>query len=230
MTKKVELTKNVAPNLPKFSLGLAINHPDIINYPNQRHTGFVFLTHEKKPKLVHLGWKDTCSCDDLPDGLYAFNWLLDLPEQIVVPLITRLSLFAAKEPCYIPYSPVFSGKSVISEDFKFIPDLETPADGLSCATFTLIFLEENAIFLIDRSTWKVTEEDKQWFNSMLPLFKLRFKPHFYEKLVATKGEFHRYRPEQVVGAGCIFEDKSSDFETVNIAANEVLAELRRLQC
>lgn len=208
-------------------LGLILKTTDI--ELGNRHTGFIVLKQNQELNIAHLcgkdyrfeGYRDT----------YVYTWINELDEAISVPLMARLKRLSLIKTIGVEYSPIYSGNGILDDDSgQYIPDPNFPTEGLTCATFVILMLENFGVHLIDRNSWEVTDEDTVWFERMLSDCFFLFQDHFLEKLRKDKGKYPRFRPEQVVAAGCLYEENPISFDQANKASEEVLRQLACYGC
>ncbi|MBN6527659.1 hypothetical protein JZM32_06620 [Acinetobacter pittii] len=194
-----------------------------------RHTGFILLKQNQELSIAHLCGKDY-RFEEYKET-YVYTWINELDESIIVPLMARLKNLSLKKTIDVEYSPIYSGNGILDDNSgKYIIDPKFPTEGLTCATFVILMLENFGIHLIDRNSWEITEEDTIWFERMLNDCFFLFPDHFLEKLREDKGKYPRFRPEQVVAAGCLYEDDPISFDKANEASEVVLKLLAGYSC
>ncbi|GAB01775.1 MULTISPECIES: hypothetical protein [Acinetobacter] len=208
-------------------LGLILKTTDL--ELGNRHTGFIILKQNQELSIAHLCGKNYRF--ERYEGTYVYTWINELDEAIIVPLMARLKNLSLKKTIDVEYSPIYSGNGVLDDkNGKYIVDPKFPTEGLTCATFVILMLENFGVNLIDKNSWKITEEDTIWFERMLNDCFFLFQDHFLEKLREDKGKYPRFRPEQVVAAACLYEDDPISFDEANEASKEILRQLEHHSC
>ncbi|MDA3439637.1 hypothetical protein [Acinetobacter bereziniae] len=225
MQDKIQLSNNVNAIPENSMLGLVIRNIDPDR--NQRHTGFIYLKNEL-PKLAHFGWKDHFIYQDYkPD--YAFSWLNFLPERTALPIIAELELLAKQNPFFAPYGIVNKGGTKF-ENGALIKNPMIEGDSLTCSVFVLCLLEQFGFYIINRESWEITNEDTIWQNNILNKLEGALSPEYMKIQRENIGLVKRFRPEQIVGACCIFEFEPVEYNDACEAAKIILQRLDSLQC
>lgn len=216
---------NIHDNTTNTPLGLIIKNIDPSR--QQRHTGFIYIKNQI-PTLAHFGGKDYFRSETNIQG-YAMSWLDFLPERTANAIITELELIAKNLTFKAPYGIINEGGTEFHEGV-LIKNPNTEGDGLTCAVFIICLLEQFDFPLIDRESWELTNEDKRWQEWILNLLEGRLNPEYMKVQRENVGLVKRFRPEQVVGAGCIFDFVPVGYTDACRAAEIVLEQLDVLRC
>ncbi|WP_252350754.1 hypothetical protein, partial [Acinetobacter baumannii] len=205
----------------------------------QNHTGFVFI-EDNKLVLAHFGWHETYFFQRRNDSDgYAMYWfdLEKIPERTLVHIINELEQISHNkdlnnnEVFYFPapYGIVnFGGSRISGGDFLSTPN--TVGDSLTCSVFVNCIFEQSGFPILDLDTWKTTEQDIEWQTSILDKLIGKLSPEFMRIQRENVGKVPRLRPEQMVGACCVFDYELVDFDTADSAAIIVLEQLEALGC
>lgn len=221
--ESINLQKGINPQDEPDLLGLIIRITDI--EVGNAHTGFIALKQNHALSIAHLVARQY-RFEDYQDK-YFYTWFKDLDESISVPLMARLKRLSMKTSIQVEYSPAFSGNGKLDDETgKYIPDPNLEIDGLTCATFVILILEDFGIELIDRSSWEVTPQDTLWFERMIQDSYFLFTEHFAQKLIENKNKYPRFRPEQLVGAACLYDCDPINFDTASEAGLQVLEKIK----
>lgn len=223
---KINLGKNLSTKTDDDSLGLIIRRAS--SNPNQKHTGFVFLDIETgKPMIAHLADRYRLEKNKLRG--YAVLWLGFISERNAALITAELRMLGLKEADMLNGIINIGGTKFLSG--VTIPNPSVPGDSLTCATFILCMLEQFGFPIIDRDSWKITDEDAQWQEGMvetLESYLIAKVPEHYALQKDNIGKFPRIRPEQMVGACGIFDYAPVKYEDACEAAEVVLQELDKL--
>lgn len=121
------------------------------------------------------------------------------------------------------------GRSRISGgSFHSTPNTE--GDSLTCSVFVNSIFEQSDFPILDLETWVTNAEDTEWQSKILDKLEGTLNPEFMKIQRANVGKVPRLRPEQMVGACCIFDFELVEYNRANIAAAGVVAQLDLLEC
>jgi hypothetical protein len=200
----------------------------------QFHTGFIFRAQDNNLAAAHVGWKnyykveslDEC-CEGKKSGA---QWLNFMNEKNRLVILGKLASMASRNPIKAPYGIISSGNSRINDAGEFVPDPNVPGDSLTCAVFVLCVLESVSLNIINRSSWVITERDKEWQRNILKPLQSALHPEFFNAQHRAIGSYPRFSPHQVVGSCCVFNyvRKAVDYDTAELAAQKIEAEIQRL--
>ncbi len=223
---KINLGKNLSSKKDDDSLGLIIRRATA--NPDQKHTGFVFLDNENgKPMIAHL-----TNCYRLEKNKlrgYGVLWLGFISERNAALITAELRMLGLREADMLNGIINIGGTKFLGG--VTVPNPSVQGDSLTCATFILCMLEQFGFKVIDRDSWKITDEDTQWQADMVKIlepFLLKKLPEHYSLQKAAIGTVVRIRPEQLVGACGIFDYAPVKYEAACEAAEIVLEELDKL--
>ena len=223
---KINLGKNLSSKTEEDSLGLIIRRAS--HNPSQKHTGFVFLDNEHgKPMIAHLADRYKLEKGRLRG--YGVLWLSFISERNAALITTELRMLGMKEADMLN-GIINIGGTKFSGGVA-IPNSSVEGDSLTCATFILCMLEQFGFNIIDRNSWKITDEDTQWQDGMVKILEpyLMVKlPEHYALQMASVGKVARIRPEQMVGACGIFDYVPVQYKDACEAGKIVLEKLDKL--
>lgn len=235
MNAKIQLIKDIIYKPKDSQLGVIIKKVAA----QRNHTGFVFVENEKFV-LAHFGWHKTyffqrrSDCDG-----YAMYWFdLDkIPERTLVQIINELEQISHNKDLHknevfyfpAPYGILnFGGSRISGGDFISTPN--TIGDSLTCSVFVNCIFEQSGFPILNLDTWKMTTQDIEWQNSILDELNGQLSPEFMRIQRENVGKVPRLRPEQMVGACCVFDYDLVDFDTADGAAAIVMEQLEALGC
>lgn len=241
---KVHLVINISEKNPNSALGLIIRNIS----SNQRHTGFVLFDSNLQPScymMAHFGWHKQYHYEkwDIVKN-YAMYWIdFDvIPESTALHIVTELSLIAKKSTeaetqtstifqINASYGIANTGSTKL-KDGVFTENSDKSVDGFTCATFVNFIFENCGFPILDLSSWEINEEDKLWQKTIMDMLlnsnKLSFTHEFIEFQKSQIGQIPRIRPEQMVGACCVFDMEPVNYQTANDAGDIVLKKLDTL--
>ena len=235
MNSKVQLIKDISSKPKSSQLGVIIKNVA----PQQNHTGFIFVDNDAFV-LAHFGWHETYFFQKKADSDgYAMSWfdIEQLPERTLVQIINELEQIT-KNPkisesgvfgFQAPYGIVNHGGSRIL-DGKFYGTPNTEGDTLTCSVFVNCIFEQSGFPILDLETWQTNEQDKEWQTKILNALDGKLSPEFMRIQRENVGKVPRLRPEQMVGACCIFDFELVDYDSANNAAEIVNQQLASLEC
>ncbi len=240
MTERIHLIKNVSAKDEKSLLGLIIQNTNVER--TQKHTGFIFIK-DKSPILAHFGSNELFFYHEMTsDDEYAMFWLdiEQMPEKTAIPLINELEQITKNESSkcrkngyFFPanYGIVNLGGSKI-QGGNYIPNPRVLGDSLTCAVFVNCLFEQFDFPILDMSTWEISAEDSIWQQNIVDRLENSnvFSPKFIEFQKLNIGKVPRIRPEQMVGACCIFNFELIDYFSANEAGEVVNQKLDILGC
>ena len=239
MNEKIHLIKDVSTKDEQSLLGLVIQNTNAER--TQRHTGFIFIKN-KVPVLAHFGANQLVFYHEMSnDDKYAMFWLdIDkMPETTVIPLINELEQISKNQPSRHQNGYFFSanygivnlGGGQISNG-NYIPNSNVPGDSLTCAVFVNCVFEQFDFPILDLATWEVSSEDVEWQKFIVSLLEQSsaFSSKFLEAQRSGIGHVPRIRPEQMVGACCIFDFDLVNYSSANEAGEIVKQKLEALGC
>ena len=239
MNEKIHLIKDVAIKDEQSLLGLIIQNTN--PEQTQRHTGFIFIKN-KVPFLAHFGTNQVVFYHEMSSNdNYAMFWLdiEKMPETTVIPLINELEQISKNQPSRHQNGYLFSanygivnlGGGQISNG-NYIPNSNVPGDSLTCAVFVNCVFEQFDFPILDLATWEVSSEDVEWQKFIVSLLEQSsaFSSKFLEAQRSGIGHVPRIRPEQMVGACCIFDFDLVNYTSANEAGEIVKQKLEALGC
>lgn len=222
ITREINISKKLSGKKESDSLGLTINR--LRTDPEQKHTGFVFLDNEdKKPILAHLSNRYRYEKSKLR-GL-GLLWLDFVTERNAAIIIAELRLLGLKELDIGTIYGITNEGGTKVEDGTIVLNPNVKGDSLTCSTFVLCILEQFAFNIIDRNSWRITDEDTQWQKEILKTLEPYLQPDFHKLQTDNIGKVVRIRPEQIVGACGIYDDTPINYDDACKAAESVLEAL-----
>ncbi|EBY7415718.1 hypothetical protein F943_03224 [Acinetobacter ursingii NIPH 706] len=235
MNSKVQLIKDVSSKPQNSQLGVIIKRVG----QQQNHTGFIFVDKDEFV-LAHFGWHRTYFFQKKRDSDgYAMSWfnLDQLPERTLVQIINELEQITKNHQVNAagvfdfpaPYGILNHGGSRIS-DGKFYTTPNTEGDSLTCSIFVNCIFEQSGFPILDLDTWQTNEQDIEWQTKILDNLNGQLSPEFMRIQRENVGKVPRLRPEQMVGACCIFDFELVDYDSANHAAASVNEQLDILGC
>ncbi len=235
MNAKVQLIKDIACKPQNSKLGVIIKSSE----NNQNHTGFIFIGKDS-PVLAHFGWHETYFFQKRKDSDgYAMFWFdfEMISERSLVPIINELEQISKNQDLYknevfyfpAPYGIINWGGSRISGG-KFYSTPNTQGDSLTCSVFVNSIFEQSGFPILDLETWETNEQDIAWQTKILNALEGKLNPEFMRIQRENVGKVPRLRPEQMVGACCVFDFQLVDFKTADDAGTCVLEQLKILGC
>ena len=96
--------------------------------------------------------------------------------------------------------------------------------------FVNCIFEQSGFPILDLETWQTNEQDKEWQTKILDALDGKLSPEFMRIQRENVGNVPRLRPEQMVGACCIFDFELVDYDLANSAAEIVNQQLASLEC
>lgn len=239
MNEKIHLIKDVTARDENSLLGLIIQNTNPER--TQRHTGFIFIKN-KVPILAHFGSNQVVFYHEMSsDDKYAMFWLdiEKMPETTVIPLVNELEQISKNQQSRYPNGYFFSanygivnlGGGRISGG-NYTPNPEVLGDSLTCAVFVNCVFEQFDFPILDLATWEVSAEDEEWQKYIVTILESSrvFNSKFIEAQKSGIGNVPRIRPEQMVGACCIFDFNLVDYNAANQAGEIVKQKLDILGC
>lgn len=224
-THEINISKKLSGKTDGDSLGLTINR--MRNSPDDKHTGFVFLDNESnKPIVAHLSNAYRYERSRLKD--LGVLWLDFITERNAAIITTELRLLGLRE---LDISKVYgitnSGGTTIANG-SVVFNANVRGDSLTCSTFVLCILEQFGFEVIDRDSWRITDEDTKWQEKILKILERYLQPDFHKLQKDNVGKVVRIRPEQLVGACGIYNYRPVSYTDACNAAEVVLEELDKL--
>lgn len=221
-THEINISEKLSGKKESDSLGLTINR--LRNDPEQKHTGFVFLDNEdNKPILAHLSNRYRYEKSKLR-GL-GLLWLDFVTERNAAIIIAELRLLGLKELDIGTIYGITNEGGTKVEDGVIVLNPNVKGDSLTCSTFVLCILEQFAFNIIDRNSWRITDEDTQWQKEILKTLEPYLQPDFHKLQTDNIGKVVRIRPEQIVGACGIYDYTPINYDDACKAAESVLEAL-----
>ncbi|WP_339480348.1 hypothetical protein [Pseudomonas sivasensis] len=190
----------------------------------QRHTGFVVRDFFDNSQLFHLG-RNNYYRQEVLSKSYSYLLVPALEPEVANAVISLLVTVLQNTHGNVPYSIAWDQEEYFDSDGRLVKT--DPIDGFTCATFVLEILKRQGMELVDRSTWPLSDENKNWQKNILPLLGLSI-----ESLMAQLeaiGKFPRIRPEEALGAGHLFRGDPLPFNVVQPVSRNVLDEMKRLR-
>ena len=235
MNVEVQLIKDISYKPQTSQLGVIIKRFE----PSQSHTGFIF-TDKNSFVLAHFGWHETYFFQRRVDSDgYAMFWfdLEKLPERTLVQIINELEQITQNKNLHknevfyfpAPYGILNYGQSRISGG-NFYSTPNTEGDSLTCSVFVNSIFEQSDFPILDLETWETNEQDTEWQSQILDKLEGTLSPEFMKIQRENVGKVPRLRPEQMVGACCIFDFELVEYDAANIAAMGVVEQLDLLEC
>ena len=239
MNTKIHLTKDISIKDEQSLLGLIIQNTN--EERTQRHTGFIFIKNEV-PFLAHFGGNQLVFYHEMSiEDKYAMFWLdiEKMPERTAIPLIAELEEISKNQPSHhqngfsfsANYGIVNLGGGKLSNG-NYIPNPIVNGDSLTCAVFVNYVLEQFDFPILDLTTWKSNPEDIAWQKHIVHILgkSKAISAKFLEDQMNAIGLVPRIRPEQIVGACCIFDYDLINYSTANEAGEIVKQKLAALDC
>lgn len=155
-------------------------------------------------------------------GHYKYLKFLQLEDDDeVIHMISVAEAAYEDKPCEVIYGPCGGGK--FTNDGKYVGEL---GDGLTCSSFVLELIESQGFDLIDKSSWPLRDEDRNWQEETLEGLAesaISDEDHKHLTIQQTKCEngAHRFRPEEV-GASVTFKDGPHCYEEINPVALRII--------
>lgn len=221
----------VDSGLPEdVDLAIVIAGEPVTCVAEQRHAGFVVKAFDDKLLLFDLAWHNIFRQSNI-ESTYAYTVAGFLDQYSANAIIAFLAILHHANKGKIPYS-------INYEDGEYFDKATGEClkkglgQGLTCATFVLEVLSRYGFELIDKTTWPLTEDNKEWQKGILD--KLIYNtnvPCSIDDFLAQFdyiGKAPRIKPEEVVGVASYFDDVPIGFDVASSAANEVISELHRL--
>lgn len=197
-------------------------------YHNQRHIGFVFFElNTNIPITADFMGVNKYVFRVGNDVDYAVVWTDFISEINATIVQAELRALGLNPNLKAKYGIINKGGTRFSQG-SVVPDPLLKGDSLTCATFVLCILEQLGYKVINRDSWQITDEDVEWQTETIEQLKPYLQPDFYELQIQNIGEVIRIRPEQLVGACCIFDFKPVEFIEADTAGDLVLKELKSL--
>lgn len=190
----------------------------------QRHTGFVVRDFFDNSQLFHLGRNNYYRQEVLTKS-YTYLLVPALEPETANAIISLLVTVLQNTHGNVPYSIAWDQEEYFDDNGQLVKT--DPVDGFTCATFVLEIMKRQGLELVDRSTWPLTDENKNWQKDILSLLGLSIESLMAQLEVI--GKFPRIRPEEALGAGHLFNGPPLPYNDVKPASLEVLAEMRRLR-
>lgn len=184
----------IPANLPsKFIAGLGIKK-------QLNHIGFIYKSDNDKIFICHLCWHFTLKKTVLgPDEDSYVCSTLNLDDINQKFLAASFSAITETNHSAVPYGIKPPLKSFDDKN-KYIGN---EGEGLTCATFILAVFEQNGFPILEKSSWAIREDDKEWQRMILD--KLRENTEVTSKYIEAAREFvgkaARFRPEEVFVCG-----------------------------
>ncbi len=207
----------------------------------QRHTGFIFFENDEYT-LAHFGWHRKYFYQKWElSNKYAMYWMsLDIiPEETSLNILSTLRLIAENNAplstCVFEVNASYGitgcgNTQIVSGTFQNTSGV--PMNSFTCATFVNFIFEQCGFSILDLDSWELTEEDKIWQAEIIDLLEASdgvFLPEFIETQRSQIGKVPRVRPEQMVGACCIFDmTEPVNYQKAERAGEIVLEKLRLL--
>lgn len=190
----------------------------------QRHTGFVVRDFLDNSHLFHLGRNNYYRQEPLTKS-YTYLVVPALEPETANAIISLLVTVLQNTHGNVPYSIAWDQEEYFDKNGILVKT--DPIDGFTCATFVLEILKRQGMELVDRSTWPLTEDNKDWQKNILPHLGLSIESLMAQLEVI--GKFPRIRPEEAIGAGHLFMGDPLPYIDVQPVSLDVIAEMRRLR-
>lgn len=183
------------PNVPEdFVSGLALKYTN----GHGRHIGFIY----KKDacfKVCHLKWHCKLRNESFDKRGYICG-SFKLPKVNSKYLAASFSNITDINKCDIPYGIKMPAGIVFDINDRYIGNFV--GEGLTCATFILAVLEKNGFNILDKKSWKIRDEDKEWQRNIIEKLRQHSVPEDHitsaEDMI---GDAARFRPDEVFAAG-----------------------------
>lgn len=187
--------------------------------------------------LGHFGWKNyylhqyenTNEVREEHKDYHAIHWLGFMDRENAIPIINVLKLIDKRIDA--GYGITYGKPTFDEVDGRFIKDPTLQGDSLTCAVFVLCILEQFEFHIVDRESWIINEDTEKWQDDVIEMIQQYppfAKPDFLEIQKSNVGKFPRFRPDQVFGASCLFEEDSIKHEQACKAGAIVLKKLEDL--
>lgn len=192
----------------------------ILRTPLGYHSGLLYWLDQEDPRLLHLAFHHDLRDDAARAPLRWTNLNIDDVNKVVLAEI--LARIAGTEQ-RIAYGFNSDGIVIDPETGEVIPG--PSGHGHTCATFIIAILKAHAYDLIDLTEWPVRPSDVAFQETIVAI--LEEKGYGDHAAVVRKDIGRcRIRPEEVVGAGTVPEDKwSVPFEIAEPLGRQVAAEV-----
>ena len=102
--------------------------------------------------------------------------------------------------CSIPYG-IRMPIEGFGDENRYIGTVD--GEGLTCATFILSVLEKNGFNIIDKNSWEIREEDREWQENIIEGLKPKISDVYLANANEMIGQVVRFRPDEVFASGVI---------------------------
>lgn len=209
-------------------LALVIAGSLVTRSEEQRHAGFVVKDADGQLWLFDLAWHDLFRKVPItPEYAYSVVGFIDkfAANAVIAFLVMLHNVSGGKISYGINYESGDYFDVATAEQLK-----KGQGQGLTCATLVIEVLRRQGFDLIDRTTWPLTDENKNWqLNIINNLMESR--PASIDDFLAQVqfiGKVPRIKPEEAIGAAGVFEDDPLSYDDVLPESIEVVHELGRI--
>ena len=150
--------------------------------------------------------------------------MTNLSEHEMEHIFSHLKAIHSRNGRYVPYGFNFVADSVLTLDGDVPANLPAGA-GLTCATFVLQVLRNQAFHIIDVNSWQPRADDAQWQRDILDGLRQYIPPEHCAALERCIGVAVRYRPEEVAGCARAYDEDPIQFPAGVVLGTEVCEEM-----
>lgn len=197
-------------------VGLAIHR----THNDGLHSGILYKLDGEEPRILHLAFHHDLRDDP---ASVPFRWvqigLDDVNKLFLAELVARI---ARRQP-QIAYGFNSGGVAIDPETGDILPS--PPGCGLTCATFITTVLRAHGYELIDVASWPERIDDIPFHEQIVTWLEPRASEEHVQAVREDIGA-RRLRPDEVVGAGSLSDDRwAVQFDLARAVADEIQADL-----
>jgi hypothetical protein len=192
-----------------------------------RHLGLLFSTKKEGRQLLHLAFHKQMVVEPFPaaTGPCWIAAFVDLPPAASIALVGMVRSVATKK-AQVPFGLNFTAAK---GSFGKTGIYSTPraSDGLTCATYIVEIFRGAMIKLLDETTWKPNDENRQWQEAICKFLATRADA---EHLAAVQRNINglRIRPEEVAAIAAKPGKKPASYDAAVAGAQTVVGQLNRI--